>query len=174
MIRLILINILIIWGIGGCSKQDHHSSQLKSQLIEKDGLEILHGEVSAKQIFFDFPEWKLEYDEFAPDTTALDSFYLIKNKYQVEIYMGTWCSDSEREVPRFIKIVESSSLKNKLEYKIFGVDRSKSLPGKSIEDKNIERVATFIVFKDGKEIGRIVETPKKSLEKDLLKILLKE
>jgi hypothetical protein len=35
----------------------------------------------------------------------------------------------------------------------------------------VERVATIIVTRGGAEIGRIVETPEKSLEEDLLDIL---
>ncbi|MEJ2614863.1 MAG: hypothetical protein P8Z35_07895 [Ignavibacteriaceae bacterium] len=35
----------------------------------------------------------------------------------------------------------------------------------------IELVPTIIFYKDEKELGRIVETPNDSLEKDILKIL---
>ena len=38
---------------------------------------------------------------------------------------------------------------------------------------NIERVPTFIIYRGEKEIGRIVETPKKSLERDLWNIVKK-
>jgi hypothetical protein len=37
--------------------------------------------------------------------------------------------------------------------------------------RRIERVPTFIVYGDGREIGRIVETPEGSLEEHLVKIL---
>jgi hypothetical protein len=39
---------------------------------------------------------------------------------------------------------------------------------------DVERVATFIVYRNGREIGRIIESPGISLEKDLLKILQKQ
>jgi hypothetical protein len=40
--------------------------------------------------------------------------------------------------------------------------------------KNIVRVPTIIIEQKGSEVGRIVEFPKTSLEKDLLSILRKE
>lgn len=40
-----------------------------------------------------------------------------------------------------------------------------------IQDQHIERVPTFIVYADGRELGRIVETPEGSLEEHLVKIL---
>ena len=42
---------------------------------------------------------------------------------------------------------------------------------KETEGLKIELVPTIIFYKDGYEIGRIVETLTESLEKDLLKIL---
>ena len=40
-----------------------------------------------------------------------------------------------------------------------------------IEDLNIELVPTFIIYKKGEEIGRIVETPYDTLEEDIWKIV---
>ena len=56
------------------------------------------------------------------------------------------------------------------------VNRDKKNPESDIEYLNIERVPTFIFYKTGgdgskKEIGRIIETPVRSLEEDLLDIL---
>ena len=42
------------------------------------------------------------------------------------------------------------------------------------EGLRIELVPTIIFYKDGSEIGRIVETPVESMEKDLLKIIEKQ
>jgi len=39
---------------------------------------------------------------------------------------------------------------------------------------NILRVPTIIFYKNGREINRIIETPNKSLEADMLKILTTE
>ncbi len=84
--------------------------------------------------------------------------------------MGTWCSDSQREVPRFYKILTDAGYNDK-RVKIIAVDKSKEAIVVDIKNLDIEKVPTFIIYKDDIEVGRIIETPKKSLEKDLWKIV---
>jgi hypothetical protein len=40
-----------------------------------------------------------------------------------------------------------------------------------VEELKVERVPTFIFYRDGKEIGRIIENPKTSLIEDFLEIV---
>jgi len=85
--------------------------------------------------------------------------------------MGTWCSDSRREVPRFIKILDLSEFEqNKIQ--IINLNREKESPGHEEKEKNIDFVPTFIINKNNNEIGRIVEFPIITLESDLFNILL--
>jgi hypothetical protein len=55
---------------------------------------------------------------------------------------------------------------------LIGVNRNKKAPLKDYQNLQIEKVPTFIIYKNQKEIGRIVESPLKSLEKDLLNIII--
>lgn len=58
---------------------------------------------------------------------------------------------------------------------IIAVNRKKESPSGEEGIYNIQRVPTIIVQKYGKEIGRIVETPKTFyVEKDLLEIIKKD
>ncbi|WP_196890914.1 thioredoxin family protein [Aureivirga marina] len=92
---------------------------------------------------------------------------------KMEIFMGTWCSDSRREVPRYYKILDEIDFDlNNTE--LIMVDYEKETYDQLQKGKNIIRVPTFIIYENGKEIGRIVETPQESLEEDLNKILQKE
>ena len=54
---------------------------------------------------------------------------------------------------------------------IIAVDRSRKTPDDLQKGFELIRVPTFIFYKKGKEIGRFVEYPKKSVEADFLKIL---
>ena len=47
------------------------------------------------------------------------------------------------------------------------VDRDKQSGTDAEDGKNIHHVPTFILYKDGIELGRIVETPIESLEDDI-------
>ncbi len=55
--------------------------------------------------------------------------------------------------------------------KIYTVDRGLHGYKGDVKPFDVERVPEFIFYRDGKEIGRIVESPKETLEKDMLKIL---
>ncbi|MGB5944247.1 MAG: thioredoxin family protein [Leeuwenhoekiella sp.] len=88
----------------------------------------------------------------------------------ITIFMGTWCGDSKRETPRLYAILDA------LDYdlsnvNLIGVTRSKTTPDNLEEGLNIKRVPTIICYKNGEELGRIVEYPVESLEEDMLKIL---
>ena len=85
--------------------------------------------------------------------------------------MGTWCSDSRREVPRIIKILDQLDFdENNLQ--LINLDRKKQSPNSEEKDKTIKFVPTFILSKNEIEIGRIIEFPIVTLESDILNILL--
>jgi hypothetical protein len=114
-----------------------------------------------------------QYNNYVPnevyvhEITALDL-----NEVTVLIVSGTWCPDTRREVPRFLNVIDQCGLQ-RIKVKHLGVDLNKVAPVGDYEQLNIERVPTFIVYRENVEIGRIVEYPKTSLEWDLLEILRK-
>jgi tetratricopeptide (TPR) repeat protein len=121
-----------------------------------------------------YKEWfDKSYDAYTIDTATVAALKSLMQKATVEIFLGSWCGDSKREVPRMIKILQAASF-DTLKLKIVFVDNStityKQSPQHEEAGKNIFRVPTFIVYND-KEIGRIVESPVVSLEEDLLAIL---
>jgi len=86
------------------------------------------------------------------------------------IVMGTWCPDSRREVPRFYKILDALGVIDE-QITLINVDRSKQTPNGDEIGLDIHYVPTFIVYRNGDEIGRIVESPWTTLEDDLELIL---
>ena len=88
---------------------------------------------------------------------------------EVTVFMGTWCSDSQREVPAFFKILDA--LKVDVNIDMVAVDKDKLTPDGSATEAGITHVPTFIFSRNGKEINRIVEFPVISLEQDILAIL---
>ncbi len=146
-----------------------HINQIATD--EKSGKPMLIGEFKKEILQNDtsFSWWfESEYESYEPEDSILKLINL--DSVKIVCVMGTWCSDSRREVPRFIKILDEL----KFDYKnlsLYAVDRNKKAPDVNIDDFVIERVATFIFYKNDSELGRIIETPKVSLEADLLEIL---
>ncbi|MGD8376922.1 MAG: hypothetical protein PVF68_12330 [Acidobacteriota bacterium] len=93
---------------------------------------------------------------------------------EVTVFFGTWCPDSRREVPRLLKLLQTLQFP-KERLTLVAVDnaegRRKTSPGGEEKGMRVYRVPTIIVLRDGAEIGRIVEHPVRSLERDLLAIL---
>jgi len=114
-----------------------------------------------------------EYDNFELDNETLSHVKIDSEFHSITIVMGTWCSDSRREVPRFYKILDSLSFPAS-KVKLIMVDRKKEAAEVDISSLNIELVPTMIFYNDGLEVGRIIETPKETLEKDILGILTKK
>lgn len=88
----------------------------------------------------------------------------------VTIILGTWCHDSQREVPRFYKIfAETEGDMSRI--KMIAVDKKFTASGNDIDELGITNTPTFIFYRNGAEINRIVEVPVESLEKDMMAIL---
>lgn len=115
-------------------------------------------------------EWRHEYDAYEPDRGSIAAIAAFPGRAVVDVSFGAWCSDSVREVPRFLKIVDTAR-NPRLKVRYVAVDRSKRKPARHARRVGLERVPTFVVRVDGGEIGRIVETPRATLERDLADLL---
>ncbi|MEM6378501.1 MAG: hypothetical protein AAF705_09815, partial [Bacteroidota bacterium] len=92
-----------------------------------------------------------------------------------DIYLGTWCGDTKKWVPRFVKLWESLGLStDQLNFIALYDDKERYKQGPNGEEKGkqIHRVPTFIFKKTGQEYARIVESPRTSLLTDLAQIAL--
>lgn len=120
-------------------------------------------------------EWfQKGYDEYSFNTDAVNKLTDIpKDGITIKVVMGTWCPDSRRETPRFLRIIDLWGFpEDKITF--IGVDNSKLSPVGEYESLNIQRVPTFIFYKNNIEAGRIIENPVTSLEQDIVNILTKE
>lgn len=91
----------------------------------------------------------------------------------VTIYLGTWCGDSKRELSRFWQALESLGTKPPFDIRYIGVDRQKQAPG-LLPDADLRFVPTFVVSRDGKEIGRVVESAPQGIDVELRALLMGE
>ncbi len=113
------------------------------------------------------------YTDYTVDSATGEQLRPLVKEQQFEIFMGTWCGDSKREVPRMLKLLEYAGVPPS-HIKMIMVDNHdstyKQSPGHEERGKNIHRVPDLIVYSKGIEVNRIVESPVVSLEKDLLSI----
>ena len=117
-----------------------------------------------------YPSFPGNYDTVHISDNFVEMIKILHARVDIVVVMGTWCGDSKREVPRFLKIADLASI-SPSQIKFYGVDRTKKSPDGITEKYHIERVPTFIFLKNEQELGRIVESPVHSLEEDMLSIL---
>jgi thiol-disulfide isomerase/thioredoxin len=117
-------------------------------------------------------EWFVKgHDSYVPDQEAIGKIIEVnKEDLSIQIVLGTWCPDSRREVPRFMKIIDLIDFPS-AKITFIGVDNSKQAPVGDYDKLEIERVPTFIFLRNKVEAGRIIENPVTSLEQDMLNIL---
>jgi hypothetical protein len=142
---------------------------------EESGEPILIG-YCTREAFSDsvFSVWfNSEYSNYQVDTLLLSKNRNNINGVEITLVMGTWCSDSRREVPRFYKILDHLGFPDGW-VTCINVNRDKKTLVGELEQITIDFVPTIIFYQSGIELGRIIESPVESLEKDMLKILLKE
>lgn len=129
---------------------------------------------------------KINFEDLnvTPYSNWFDTKYSVKDSiasfidtsgYKIKIFMGTWCGDSKEQVPKFYNIINKIGLNlEKVELFAVGYESDEYKMSKTKEDniQNIFKVPTFIFLdNNNKEIGRIIEKPVISLEKDFFDII---
>ena len=118
-----------------------------------------------------FSSWfNPRYEAYTPDAAVVADLKSQMEDVDIRAYMGTWCGDSKRETPKFYKLLDAVEY-DKDNLTMITVDRSKREPADLVNGYNVNRVPTFIFYRDGEELGRFVEYPRETLEKDILKIV---
>jgi len=163
MKKIILFSVLIT--LLSCKTQQNQTA------TKKKGADLIGFVNKASFNEYPFSKWfDQEQKLYQTDSQTITSLKEKLKGIKIKGFLGTWCGDSRREIPRFFKILDQAGFKfNNLE--LIAVNRNKKTPDNLQEGFNIIRVPTFIFYKQGKEIGRYVEYAKESLEKDMLQII---
>ena len=89
---------------------------------------------------------------------------------KVKAFLGTWCGDTKRLLPKFVKAWSAMGLdEDQIEFiALHNEDEKyKQGPNRETVNYNIHKVPTFVFEKDGQEIGRIVEQTVFDLDTDI-------
>lgn len=132
---------------------------------------VLVGDVTREQIEAAVPAWVEAEVGSQPDGEASQALAAVEPGADVTVFLGTWCGDSRREVPRLWRALDETGGMVPFTIHYIGVDREKKEPSARVKEDDILYVPTFIVRREGREVGRIVETSPHGVEKDLLALL---
>lgn len=141
-----------------------YNSQLSAQSKNFDvsydtsGQKVLTGLLSRTDISGDTSfKWFAKNMQFGTaDAAAITAFHKNAAKFQVIIFAGTWCDDSQNLLPVFYRLADKSGYPDS-SITLIGLDRNKKTLHNLHAVFNVTHTPTFIIMKDGKEIGRVVE-----------------
>ncbi len=167
------IFILLFGLLISCSGR---SQKLNQEIADTGAQPYLIGKINQEGLSSgSYANWfEKSFQDYQPDEKTMQLISTALKSYDIKLFMGTWCGDSRREVPRFYKVLAQANFPmNQLNS--VAVSRSPDLykqsPNHEEKGLNIHRVPTFIFYKDGVEVNRIVERPVTSLEDDIAAII---
>lgn len=148
------------------------AAPVKLASIEDGADSILVGRHTRKDLEVPpYDQWFTDnYKDYQADKKVIEDLKPLTEGVSIKIFMGTWCSDSQYHVPAFFKIMDQAGYSYS-DFQIYSTKEDKTMPDQLEKKYNIINVPTFILYKDGKEMNRIVEYPLETIEKDLLDIL---
>lgn len=163
MTRLRFLSGVLMAGAFGISSAAETQSILVGKIVRADMKKAPFGEWHDRQ-----------YSGYQPTKELVEKLKAPLATVSIEAYFGTWCGDSRRQIPRLLRLLDAAGF-DETRLAMTGLsDRSmefKKAPGNPEAKRLIHRTPTIVLLRAGVEIGRIVETPKTSLEADLLAIL---
>jgi len=133
--------------------------------------QVLVGQVTREQIENTVPAWVANTVGSDIDPAAAAALATVEPGAEVVIVLGTWCSDSAREVPRFWRALDQVGGMVPFDVVYEAVDREKNRPKDLVDSLDLRYVPTFIVRREGHEVGRVVEEAPHGIETDLLALL---
>ena len=152
MKKILMICTLLICGSIAIA-QSHHEV-----IKEGNDVFILKGLVNFDDIKGNGnAEWFAANQQgYTPNALAVEALKKHGSSTHIIAFVGTWCDDTKFILPKFYSLMQASNFPQQ-KVSMIGVDRDKKTHSYLTEALNVENVPTFIVMKDGKELGRVVE-----------------
>ena len=134
------------------------NAQNQYEVSNEGDTKILKGIISKDLISKDssFKWYQQNLLGFTPNAKAVAALKSKGSELEFIVFGGTWCVDTKFLLPKYYNWLEVSNFPQE-KVTLIGVDRNKKTLGHLAEALGIINVPTFIVMKNGKEIGRVVE-----------------
>ena len=140
---------------------------------DESGHKILKGFINKQALASDtaFNWYAQNAKGFTPNAETVKQYTAGKDAVNLIVFGGTWCGDTQALLPKFFATADAAGIADN-HITLIGVDRNKKTLYNLSEAFGIVNVPTFIVMKDGKEVGRVVEYGKTgSPEKEVAELI---
>ncbi|SFD29188.1 hypothetical protein SAMN05518672_1011473 [Chitinophaga sp. CF118] len=137
-----------------------------------NGRKVLKGKIEMKTLMNDsaFAWFYSGVNKYQPNDNMLNYVKDNRGKFNVVAVVSTWDDASRKLLPALYKVIILGGSPDE-QITTFGADEK--LQTNAPQDYKVKKVPTFIVLREGKEIGRINADVEDTMESALAKILLK-
>ena len=131
------------------------------------------GRTTSEEVREQHPVFDIYTKRYAPNKEAIEYLSSIQDTIRIYVLFGTWCHDSKKQIPAFMKTLELAD-NPIIGVEYIAVTKQKTDPENLAQRWDLKYTPTFIIYRRNKEYGRIIEEPEISLEEDLARILKSE
>ena len=124
------------------------------------------GDINRQQLLGNYPDFARGYRTYSVGGMGFE----LPQDVTVTVFFGVWCHDSEREVPRLLRVLDALGVDDSA-VTLIALDTTKREPAGRALQHGVNFTPTFIFYIGGEEVGRIVERPESSLEQAIHGVL---
>lgn len=143
-------------------KKQSHTSRFDAHMDAQ-------GPITQEELMNNYPIFAVKRQDKA-SAAIINKINMIEEKTQIRAFFGTWCHDSQREIPYLLQLMQSVDNPN-VTFDLIGLDRKKQDSTGQAEAADIKYTPTIVVYQNGKELGRIVERTSKPIGEEILTII---
>lgn len=165
----LLIFLLFIGVLASCTNpcSDNRASQNSRFTQHMDA----SGPMTIDELQSQYPVFAVKRNSTL-NNDALKQLNSITTPTQIIAYLGTWCHDSQREIPRLIQLKKALNNPN-IQLQLIALDRQKTDSQGLAKKAGVKYTPTIIVYQNQEELGRVVESTIDPIEVELLDIINK-
>ncbi|UCE73999.1 MAG: thioredoxin family protein [Methanomassiliicoccales archaeon] len=116
------------------------------------------------------PELRTDCGLYKPDSDSIKRIRFHTHGLKIKIFTGDWCPDCRIQLPRFLALILALDQEN-IDLEFIEMKRDMKDELGAAEMMNILAIPTFIFIRNEKELGRIIERPRRRMEEDIAEIL---
>lgn len=171
--KLTFLTLLFLIVFFASAAQDVFSEVTKINNIDKNTDDALTrtGEISATELLSRYPKFAASYNSYEIGAEELKKFNQLDG-FDLVVFLGLWCHDSEREVPRLLKLIKESNTLFK-STQLIAINPQKIMSEKYSSKFDVTNTPTIFVLRNNHVIAKIIEKPEVSLTDDLINQIFK-
>jgi thiol-disulfide isomerase/thioredoxin len=149
------------------------ASNRNYEIVPDSETKVLRGIIHRSDLENDttFAWFKRNMQYGTADANAIEALKKNGKSIRMVVFCGTWCHDSQNLLPVFYRMVDKAGFPDS-SIMLVAVDRNKTTSNHLEQTYNVTNVPTFIVMKNGKETGRVVEYGKEEqIDKEIGEIV---